>query len=680
MNPLLARSFRIPFHEIRAEHVVPAVREALQAAEQELAALIAEPGARTYANTLQRLDALVERLDRVVGPAAHLVTVMDTPALREAYQTVLPEFSAFYARLPLNEGLWRALKAFSETAEARALSGVRRRHLQKTLREFARAGAELPPEQKARVQELQVELSRLHTEFANHTLDATNAFELHLTDEAELAGLPESAQALARASAAAKGLEGWRFTLQLPSYGPFLQYSERRDLRERMYSAYMNRAADGELDNRPLIPRILQVRRELARLLGFANFADFRLEDSMAGTGAAALAFLEDLAERTRPYFAREAAELSAFARDTLGLDELQAWDVAFATERLRRERFDFDEEALRPYFPLERVLTGMFEVARRLFGSVVRERPISEVWHPEVAYYEIHDEASGAHLGSFYADWFPRESKRGGAWMDSFVTGGPRAGGWMPHLGLMVGNFTPPEGQTPALLTHREVETTFHEFGHLLHHCLSRVEVAPRAGTNVPRDWVELPSQIMENWAWEREALDLFARHYQSGEPIPEQLFRRMRATRTFLAAIAQMRQLSFGIADLLLHTHYDPERDGDAVAYVQQILGRYTIRPEFAANHFITTFTHVFTGGYAAGYYSYLWSEMLDADAFTRFQQEGLFSREVGRAYVAAILSRGDSAEPAELFREFMGRDPELTALLARNLGGAEVAPEAV
>ncbi len=671
MNPLLSREFRIPFDRIAPEHVGPAVRQALSDAEQELAQLIAQHEERTYDNTIQRLDDLLERLGRVVGPVSHLIGVENTPELRDAYNAVLPEFSAFYARLPLNEGLWRAVRSYAESAEAQSLGGVRRRHFEKTVREFLRAGADLPPETKKRVEAIRVELSQLHTDFSDNTLDATNAWELVVTDPADLAGLPETARVQARAAARARGQEGWRFTLQLPSYGPFMQYAENRELREQMYTAYTSRASGGEHDNRPLIGRILELRRELAALLGYRNYADYTLEENMAGSGDRALAFLTDLANRTRPHWEAEIRELLEFTRDALGLRELEPWDVAFAIERMRQARFDFDEEELRPFFSLDRVLEGMFEITRQLFGIVVEERPIAEVWHPETRFYEIRDEATGTHLASFYADWFPRESKRGGAWMDDLITGGPFGNEFAPHLGLMVGNFTPPTGDTPALLTHREVETTFHEFGHLLHHSLSRVDVAARAGTNVPRDWVELPSQIMENWAWERDALDLFARHWQTGEPIPDQLFAKMCATRTFMAAHAQMRQLSFGVTDLELHIHYDPERDGDVVEYAQRIYSQFQIRPEYARFHPFNTFTHVFAGGYAAGYYSYLWSEVLDADAFTRFQREGIFSRETGRAYVDAILSRGDSADAAELFREFMGRDPDADALLRRNLG---------
>jgi oligopeptidase A len=673
MNPLLSREPLVPFSAVRPEHVEPALEAALGEAQAALEALVEAPGPRTF-DTLLALDALVERLSRTMGLVSHLVSVKDAPELRAAYNAVLPRYTAFLTRLPLHEGLWRAVKAVAESPQASRLEGVERRHLEKTVQEFRRAGAELGEADKARLEAMSVELSQLGAKFSENTLDATNAFELLLTDEADLAGLPESARAQARSSAQAKGLSGWRFSLQAPSYVPFMTYAENRALRETMYRAYMNRAGEGEFDNRGVIERILALRRERAQLLGYRDHADYALEPRMVGSGARALAFVEGLAERTRPYWQREVAELTAFA-ETLGLSDLQPWDVAFVTERLRRERYAFDEEVLRPFFPLDRVLAGLFELTETLFGVRVTRRDNPEVWHPDVAFYDLHD-LSGTHLGSFYADWFPREDKRGGAWMNPLITGGPAAGGFEPHVAVIAANFSPPEGGRPALLTHREVQTTFHEFGHLLHHCLSRVAVRARAGTNVAWDFVELPSQILENWCWERPALDLFARHVDTGETIPEELFQKLRATRTFAGASAQMRQLSYGTVDLQLHVTYDPARDGDPVAFAQRVMEPFAIRPEFAHNSFLTAFTHIFAGGYAAGYYSYKWAEVLDADAFSRFQREGLFNPETGRAFVEAILSRGDSAPPEALFREFMGRDPDPEALLRRNLGLAETA----
>jgi oligopeptidase A len=668
-NPLLSGATPIPFDRIEPRHVVPAFREALARAADGLRAVIDLREPRTYENTIRALDLVGERLGKTIRPVSHLTGVMSTPELRQAYETVLPEVSAFYARIPLNPELWAAVKAYAETDDARALAGVRRRHLDKLVRSFVRAGADLPPEQKARVEALRVEMSRLSTDFANHVLDSTNAWDLVLTDEADLEGLPESARAQARAAAQAKGVEGWRFTLQVPSYQPFMQYSARRDLRERMYRAYMNRASGGEHDNRPLVKRILELRRELSGILGFRDYADYALEESMAGSGDRAVAFEEDLTARTRPVWEREMAALEAFAREALGLPALEPWDVWYCVEKLRLARYDLDAEALRPYFPLDRVLEGLWELSRRLFGITVRPRELREVWHPEVRFFDVLDEG-GLLLGSFYVDWFPRESKRGGAWMGGMVTGGPRAQGWEPHLATIVANVSPPEGGRPALLTHREVETVFHEFGHLLHHTLSRVEVPALAGTHVPSDWVELPSQIMENWTWERPALDLFARHWETGEPIPEELYRKMLAARTFMGAHHQMRQLSFGTLDLDLHVRFDPAADGDPIQRARQVMSRFAPHPRFADDHFVTSFSHIFPGGYAAGYYSYLWSAVLEADAFSRFQREGLFSREAGRAFVDAVLSQGDAEDPAELFRRFMGRDPDPEALLRRDL----------
>lgn len=669
-NPLLSEELPIPFSRIRPEHVAPAIREALARAEAGLEEIVAFEGARTYENTVARLDEVGEALSRVIRPVTHLMSVLSSPELRAEYESVLPEFSAFYARIPLNAELWRAVKDYADSDEAAALSGVRKRHLEKTARAFVRAGADLPPETKQRVEAIRVELSRILTDFSNNVLDSTNAWELVLTDEADLAGLPPSARAQARAAAEAKGAGGWRFTLHQPSYQPFMQYADRRDLRERMHRAYMNRASEPPHDNRPLVGRVLGLRRELANLLGFRDWADYVLEESMAHDGARAVAFEADVTARTRPFWEAEKAELERFAREELGMDRMEAWDVSYVTERLRLARYDLDAEALRPYFPLNRVLEGLFEIARRLFGVTVREREMDEVWHPEVRFYDLLDEG-GSRLGSFYTDWFPRESKRAGAWMNGLITGGPRPEGWEPHLALIAANVSPPDGDRPALLTHREVETVFHEFGHLLHHTLSRVEVPALGGTHVPSDWVELPSQIMENWTWEREALDLFARHWQTGEPIPEDLFRKMVAARTFMGAHFQMRQLSFGTVDLELHVKFDPAKDGDPIARSREVLGSFQHRPEFASDHFIASFSHIFSGGYAAGYYSYMWSEVLDADAFGRFAREGLFNRETGRAFVDAVLSRGDDTDPAELFREFLGRDPDPEALLRRNLG---------
>ena len=670
-NPLIDIGFRIPFGKIRAEHVEPAVAHLLKESRDRLERLAAGNGARTYANTMAVLDEMTEPLDLAMGVVRHLESVATYPELRAAYNNVQPEVSSFYAGIPLHAGLWKTLRGYEATEDASALGPVEKRFLTKTIAEFRRHGAELDAAGKARLEEIDVELARITTKFAENALDATNAFELVITDEARLAGLPPSALEAARESAKSRGLEGWRFTLQAPSYVAAMTYLDDPGIRQQLYRAYNTRATSGDLDNRGIIARILELRRAKATLLGFRDWSGLVLEDRMAHNGERAQSFLDELHAKTVPYFERENRQLEEFRREIegAGAPRIEPWDVGYYSEKLRKARFDFNEEDLRPYFPLGRVVDGLFELVRRLYGIRVREAGPVPVWDEQVNYYEVLDE-DGALLGAFYADWYPRENKRDGAWMDSFITGRPAEGGWTPHLGLMCGNLNPPVGDKPALLTHREVETIFHEFGHLLHHLLTRVPVRSLAGTSVAWDFVELPSQIMENWCWEREALDLFARHWETGEPIPEDLFGKMKRARTFRAANAQMRQLGFGCLDLALHRQYRPDSDGDVIEYSLRILQRFTpaTLPEDYA--MIAAFSHLFAGaiGYSAGYYSYKWAEVLDADAFTRFREAGVFSREVGAQFREKVLAAGDSADPAELYRSFMGREPKLTALLER------------
>ena len=665
-NPLLEERFRIPFDQIRAEHVEPAIGELLARAKGQLDALTSASGPRTWENTMAALDRLADPLEYAFGVVRHLESVATTPELRAAFNRVQPDVSAFFSSLPLNDALWQAVKSYARTEEAKTLAGTRRRFLTKTVDNFRRHGAELDAAGKKKLEEMDVELTALTTKFGENVLDSTNAWELNLGGEEQLAGLPPSAIEAARASAESKGQTGWRFTLRGPSYVALMTYLDDAGIRRDTYHAQTTRATAAEHDNRPILARILELRRAKASLLGFADFADFVLVDRMAHTGARAEAFLDDLTKKTAPIFECENLALEVFAGR-----ELQAWDVGYYAEKQRKALYDFDEEELRPYFPLESVVAGMFEIVGRLYGVRVVEQNGVPAWDAAVKYYEIRDERSGALYGAFYADWFPRENKRGGAWMDSLITGVARADGLDPHAGLICGNLTPPLGGRPALLTHRDVETIFHEFGHLLHHCLSQVEVRTLAGTNVAWDFVELPSQIMENWCWEREALDLFARHYETGERIPEDLFQKMVRARNFRAANAQMRQLSFGFVDLALHRDYDPARDGDVIAYSREILQRFSAAKLPPDHAMAASFTHLFASpvGYGAGYYSYKWAEVLDADAFSRFRREGIFNRDAGMAFRTRILERGDSEDPAELYRAFMGRDPDPNALLERN-----------
>jgi oligopeptidase A len=667
-NPLLEKSYRIPFDRIKAEHVEPAMAQLLVEAKARRDAYVSSAAPRTYANTMTAFEDIVEDLSQTMGIARHLEGVASTPALRAAVSAVLPQYAGFTASIPLDRQIHAKIKEFAATPEAQSLTGARKRFLTLTLDEFRRSGAELGDAGKDKLRAMSVEMSKLRKQYSDNVLDATNAFEIVIKEDTLLAGLPESARAAARESAKRKGVEGWRFTLHEPSFRAVMTYMDDAGIRERVYRAYNARAAGGVRDNVPMMKRILELRRERARLLGYKNYADLITEDRMAKNGGRVREFLAALDAKTRAFHEKETAEILAFRRSLEGASApaLAPWDIPYYAEKMRKARYDFDEEVLRPYFPMESVQKGMFELAHRLYGITVTKVDGVPVWNSAVQYFEVRD-ADGGMLGSFYADLYPREDKRGGAWAGGLITGGPLDGAFKPHLGTINGNMTPPVAGQPALLTHRDVQTVFHEFGHLLHRVLSRVSV--RGLNDVAWDFVELPSQIMENWTWERECLDLFARHYQTGAPVPEDLYQKMKRARTFRSAYAQMRQLSLGVVDMSLHLDYDEQRDGGILAYARGVFQRYTPAPVPNDYAMIASFTHIFSGGYACGYYSYKWAEVLDADAFTRFQKEGIFSPKVGMAFRREILEKGNLEDAAVLFRNFMGRDPDPDALLRRN-----------
>lgn len=671
-NPLLQIRFDVPFSEITAAHVEPAVDELLARAREAIEAIATSSEPPTYDNTLGELERSGLGLEYAMGIVGHMESVVTSDALREAYNAVQPKVAEFSSSIPLHAGLWRRLQALAATEGAKDLDAVRKRHLDKTVDEFRRHGAQLDDAGKAELQKVDIALAMATTKFSENVLDATQAWELLVTEERMLAGLPPSAIDAARASAESKGKAGWRFTLQAPSMIPVLTYLDDSEIRRDVWRASNTRATLEPHDNRPVMAEILRLRTARARLLGFADFSDLVLADRMAKSGARARAFVEELRAKSEPGFARENAELLAFRREIEGPDApaLEPWDVAYWSEKQRRARYDFDEEALRPYFPLPAVLRGIFAIAERLYDVKVEPEDALPVWHGDVSTYRLLD-ADGTKLGAFYVDMHPRETKRDGAWMNGLLMGRPTPGGFQPHLGLICGNLTEPLPGRPALLTHREVETIAHEFGHLLHHLLSRVDVRALGGTNVAWDFVELPSQIMENWCWEREALDMFARHVDTGETIPDALLEPMRRARTFRAAAAMMRQLGFCDVDLSLHTRFDPATDGDVVTFARGIMQRYAPAPLPSDYAMIAGFGHLFAHpvGYAAGYYSYKWAEVLDADAFDRFATEGLFNPATGDAFRRAILEKGDSGDPLELFRAFRGRDPDVVPLLRRS-----------
>jgi len=670
-NPLLLYRFDVPFDAIAPEHVEPAVDALLARSTERLTSIKQVVGPRDYANTLGAFDAATEELEHAMAIVGHLEAVATTPQLREAYNAVQPKVSSFYAGVSLDAELYRALKDYSQTDEARGLEPARARFLKQTLDDFRRHGAELDPTSKQRLSEITVELSRLTTEYSQNLLDSTNQFEVVIEDTARLSGLPESALEQARESARGRAPEGaYRFTLQQPSYVAVLTYADDAALREQLYRAFNARATQAPHDNRPLIRQILALRAEKAQLLGFKSFADLNLEDRMAKTGAAARAFVAELHLATEPAFQRENEELRAFRRELEGPNapELQPWDVAYYAEKLRKARFDLDQEELRPYFSVDGVLAGMFALVHRIYGISVSRVEDVPTYQSDVRYYVVRDEKD-REIGAFFADLYPRETKRGGAWMADFITSVP-GGRHTKHLGVMCANSNPPTGGKPALLTHADVETLFHEFGHLLHHLLGKAHVRSLAGTRVAWDFVELPSMIMENFCWERAALDLFARHYETGASIPTELLEKLRRTRTFRAANAQMRQLGFAALDLSLHIEYDEKQHGDVMLYARDIMQAHAAAPLPEDYAMIAGFGHLFASpvGYAAGYYSYKWAEVLEADAFSRFSSSGVFSREVGQEFRERILSRGNEADPMELVQSFLGRVPSSQALLKR------------
>jgi len=693
-HPFLDPSLPIRWSRLTPEHIVPDITlglERAQAAIDTIAALPPDAAALDFGSTFLALEEATRELNSAWGLVSHLDSVCNQSALREAKNEMLPRVSEFYSGIPLNERLWSVLRAWGESPAVEELDPIRQRLVGETLADFRESGADLPPEQKARLSELESELAQATQKYSENVLDATNAWDLVVTDPARLDGLPESSLAAARASAASKGhgsddAPAWRFTLHAPSLIPLMEHAKDASLREEVWRASTAVGCNEPWDNSDLVWKILELRKEKAALLGRDQFADLVLARRMAGSGARALGFVEGLHDRILSRFREEQSTLRKWRAEKLGIDPepMEPWETAFWAEQCRRETYDFDDEALRPYFPMDRVIDGMFSLCSRLFGVNIVERPSAcaesgeavpdgtiEVWHPEVKYFDLQD-ADGTSRGGFYTDWHPRESKRGGAWMNSLRTGLPPTAEHPrePHVGLMCGNMTAPVDGKPALLTHAEVETVFHEFGHLIHHLLGEVPVRSLNGISVPWDFVELPSQIMENFCWERESLDFFARHVATGETIPDDLLDRMLAARNYMSATVFMRQLALGKLDLELHVNYARHAGRDLDAVCDEVLDTYVAETRTKIPPMVRRFGHLFSGptGYAAGYYSYKWSEVLDADAFTRFQREGLLNPATGMAFRETILSKGNSRPADELFRDFMGRDPDPEALLRR------------
>jgi oligopeptidase A len=663
-NPLLDLESLPAFDRIAPHHARPAIEHVLAENRAQLAALTAQ-AQPTFASLVAPVEELGYRLSRVWSPIGHLNAVANSPPMRAAYNECIPLLTAYSSELGQNTALKSAYERVLAREGAR-LEPAQRRVIDNALRDFRLAGVDLPAAQQERFRELQQELAQLASKFSENVLDAAAAYTRHVRDESELAGLPPTAVARAAADAAGAGVPGWLFKLDQPTYLSIMTCAENRRLRHDIYEAWVTRASDigpsgGRFDNSPLIERILSRRHELARLLGFANYADYALATRMAKSGVQVLGFLEDLARRCRPAALREFADLGAYAGH-----ELAAWDVAYYSEKLKERRFKVSQEELRPYFPLPKVLSGLFALTERLYGIHVRERPGTAVWHDSVRYYDLIDR-DGAPVAGFFLDPYSRAEKRSGAWMDECVIAKALPSGRALPVAQLVCNFTAPVGAAQSLLTHEEVTTLFHEFGHGLHHMLTRVPYPSIAGINgVAWDAVELPSQFMENFVWRTEVLPLISAHATTGEPLPAELLQRLLGTRTFNGALDTLRQIELAGFDFELHAHFDPVQGGRVMETLARVRERVAVVPAAPFNRLPASFAHIFSGGYAAGYYSYKWAEVLAADAFEAFEEAGIFDATTAARFRESILSRGGSSDAMELFVQFRGRQPDVRPLL--------------
>ncbi|MFP5419536.1 MAG: M3 family metallopeptidase [Gammaproteobacteria bacterium] len=684
-NPLLDFSGLPRFAEFRPEFVTPAIDQLLADARAAVKRAEAAETPAEWDAFVAPLDDANEKLGRAWGQVSHLHSVMDSPELREVYNENLPKITVFYAELGQNEALFAKYKALKASPGYAALSDARKKIVENELRDFRLGGAELAADKKARFMQVQEELAQLSAKFEENLLDATNAFALYIDDATQLAGVPDDVLDAMQAAAQADGQTGWKITLHMPFYLPVMQYASNRPLREQVYRAYVTRASEfppatasgdkGEAnwDNTPLISAILRLRREAAELLGFGSYAEVSLAAKMADTPAEVLKFLDELGVRARPYAEQDFAELKAFARDELGIDDLQSWDTTYASEKLRVARYSFSDQEVKQYFPQPRVLAGLFKLVETLYGLHIREDQ-APVWHPDVKFYTLTDHA-GQRVGQFYLDLYARASKRGGAWMDDVITRRKTADGIQTPVAYLNCNFSGPVGNKPALFTHDEVITLFHETGHGLHHLLTQIEELGVSGINgVEWDAVELPSQFMENFCWEWDVLKHMTAHVDTGEPLPRELFDKMLAAKNFQSGLQTLRQIEFASFDMRLHDDFDPNGGRTALDLINEIRQQVAVLIPPAYNRFPNNFSHIFAGGYAAGYYSYKWAEVLSADAYALFEDEadgygGVLNPEVGHRFWSEILAQGGARPALESFKAFRGREPTIDALLRHN-----------
>ncbi|MFC2553314.1 MAG: oligopeptidase A [Rodentibacter sp.] len=670
-NPLLNMQGLPPFSQIKPEHIQPAIEKLIQDCRDTVEQVLVQPHF-TWENFILPLTEVNDRLSRAWSPVSHLNAVKNSPALREAYQACLPLLSEYGTWVGQHKGLYNAYLALQNTPEFATYSVAQKKAIENSLRDFTLSGIGLSEEKQKRYGEIAARLSELNSQFSNNVLDATMGWEKIIEDEAELTGLPESALQAAKQSAENKGLQGYRFTLEIPSYLPVMTYCENRALREEIYRAYATRASEqgpnaGKWDNSKVMEEILTLRIELAKLLGFNTYTELSLATKMAQNPQQVLDFLDNLAERAKPQGEKELQELKDYCEKEFGVTELAPWDISFYSEKQKQHLYAINDEELRPYFPEDRVISGLFELIKRIFNIRAVERFGVDTWHKDVRFFDLIDEKDQVR-GSFYLDLYARENKRGGAWMDDCI-GRKRKldGSIQTPVAYLTCNFNAPIGDKPALFTHDEVTTLFHEFGHGIHHMLTQIDVSDVAGINgVPWDAVELPSQFMENWCWEEDALAFISGHYETGEPLPKEKLAQLLKAKNFQAAMFILRQLEFGIFDFRLHHTFEPEKVNQILDTLKAVKSQVAVIKGVDWARTPHSFSHIFAGGYAAGYYSYLWAEVLSADAFSRFEEEGIFNPITGKSFLDEILTRGGSEEPMQLFKRFRGREPQLDALL--------------
>ncbi len=667
-NPLLEDSRLPPFSRIGAQHVLPAMQVLLARARGRVAEVLDAAEEPTWESVVQPMGEIEDRIGRAWSPVAHLNAVADSPELREAYRAALPLLSDYSTEMGQNVGLYHS---YRRVAQTKGLDAAQGKVLENALRDFRLGGVDLAPDAKTRFKDISKRLSELQAKFSENVLDATQGWKKHVTDADRLGGLPESVLALAADTAERENLDGWMLTLEFPSYHPVLTYADDEDLRRELYEANSTRASDQgpnahTWDNSDVIEEIMALRHERAGLLGFANYADLSLARKMAPDASQVLAFLHNLAERARPVAEQELSELREFAASQFGKKTLEAWDIAYYSEKLRQAKHDISQEELRAYFPVSTVLGGMFQVVGELYGIHIEPVENVDVWNPQVQFFQIRD-AEGDLRGQFYLDIYARAHKRGGAWMDECRVRMRTANGVQTPVAYLSCNFTPPVGEQASQLTHAEVTTLFHEFGHGLHHMLTRIDYPSISGINgVAWDAVELPSQFLENWCWEEQALALISGHVKTGEALPGEIFARLKAAKNFQSGMQMLRQIEFALFDFRLHNEYDPERGARVDPLLDEVRAQVAVLVPPAFNRFAHGFSHIFGGGYAAGYYSYKWAELLSSDAFSKFEENGVFDRETGLEFLHNILEKGGSRDAMTLFVAFRGREPNIDALL--------------